>query len=80
MKTALANPLDLIASRLDQGLVQVNPSSVHGVFWLQTHFPVEEWDALLSGQAVFSMDCMDNLADDARKAGLAVEWEVSVRH
>ena len=71
--------MDLIASRLDKGLVQVNPSSVHGVFWLQTHFPVQEWDALLSGQAAFGMDCIDDLVSDAREAGLNVEWEASVR-
>jgi hypothetical protein len=70
--------LDLIASRLDQGLVQVNPSSVHGVFWLQTHFPASEWDALLSGQAAFGMDCIDDLVNDARQAGLNVEWEATV--
>ena len=62
--------LDLITTRLDQGLVQVNPSSVHGVFWLQTHFPVQDWDALLSGQAAFGMDCIDDLISDAREAGL----------
>ena len=71
--------LDLIAYRLDQGLVQVNPSSVHGVFWLQTHFPSQEWDALLSGQAAFGMDCIEDLITDARQAGLNVEWEASVR-
>ena len=70
--------LDLIASRLNKGLAQVNPSSVHGVFWLQTHFPAQEWDALLSGQAAFGMDCIDDLISDAREAGLNVEWEASV--
>ena len=70
--------MDLIASRLDQGLVQVNPSSVHGVFLLQTHFPTQEWHALLSGQAAFGTDCIDGLITDARKAGLNVEWEASV--
>ena len=78
MDPASATTLDLIASRLDQGLVQVNPSSVHGVFWLQTHFPANEWDALLSGQAAFGMDCIDDLVSDAREAGLNVEWEASV--
>ena len=70
--------LDLIASRLDQGLVQVTPSSVHGVFWLQTHFPAENWDALLSGQAAFGLDCIDELINDARQGGLNVSWETSV--
>ena len=70
--------LDLIASRLDQGLVQVTPSSVHGVFWLQTHFPAENWDALLSGQAAFGLDCIDELINDARQGGLNVSWEASV--
>ncbi|WP_392350072.1 hypothetical protein [Parasynechococcus sp.] len=71
--------MDLVATRLDQGLAQLNPSSVHGVFWLQTHFPAQEWDALLSGQAAFGMDCVDDLINDAREAGLNVKWEASVR-
>ena len=70
--------MDLITSRLDKRLVQVNPSSVHGVFWLQTHFPASEWDALLSGQAAFGMDCINDLVNDARQAGLNVEWEATV--
>ncbi|WP_370631155.1 hypothetical protein [Synechococcus sp. MU1642] len=48
------------------------------MFWLQTHFPAQDWDALLSGQAAFGMDCIDDLISDAREAGLKVEWEASV--
>ena len=71
--------MDLITTRLDQRLVQVIPSSVHGVFWLQTHFPAQDWDALLSGEAAFGIDCIDDLISDARQAGLNVEWEAYVR-
>ena len=53
-------------------------ASVHGALWLQTHFPEEEWGALLSGQACFGMDCLSDLLSDARQAGLAVRCFVVV--
>ena len=70
--------VDLIAQPHDSNLVLLQPASIHGVFWLQCHFPESEWDALLSGQAAFGMDCIDDLITDARQAGLNVEWEASV--
>ena len=71
--------MDLIATRFEQGLAQLNPSSIIGVFWLQTHFPSQEWDTLLSGEAAFGIDCIDQLIQDARLAGLNVDWEATVR-
>ena len=47
--------------------------SVLGLFWLQAHFPAEEWDDLLGGRAVFSQSCMAALLSDACGAGLDVE-------
>ena len=39
---------------------------------LKALFPEEEWGALLSGQACFGMDCISDLLNDARSAGLNV--------
>ena len=58
--------------------VLLQPASIHGVFWLQCHFPDSEWDALLSGQAVFEVSCMKQLAQDARLAGVSLDWATSV--
>ena len=54
------------------GLHRLSPQSIHGVLWLQTHFPASEWDALLQDQACFSADCLDHLLSDAVEAGLLV--------
>jgi len=47
-------------------------NSIHGVLWLQTHFPSEEWKTLLGDQACFGSDCINDLLLDAEIAGLQV--------
>ena len=65
--------LDLVTTPADvAGFRRLHPQSIHGVLWLQTHFPVSEWDALLQDQACFSADCLDHLLSDAVDAGLLV--------
>ena len=71
--------MDLIAKQIEPGLIQLIPNSVHAVFWLQTHFPKTEWDALLNSQAAFEDGCMITLAEDARRAGLNIDLECPVR-
>ena len=70
--------MDLVAQPCDRDLVRLIPNTIVGVLWLQTHFADDEWDALLSGQAAFDVNCMTHIADDARLAGLNVEWEAQV--
>ena len=70
--------VDLVTTPGDVvGLYRLQAHSIHGVLWLQTHFPVSEWDALLQDQACFSEDCLDNLLSDALKAGLLVHQPVA---
>ena len=71
--------MDLITKQIEPGLIQLIPISVHAVFWLQTHFPKTEWDALLNSQAAFEDACIITLVADARRAGLNVDWECPVR-
>ena len=71
--------MDLITKKIEPGLIQLIPNSVHAVLWLQTHFPKTEWDALLNSQAAFEDACMTTLVADARCAGLNVDWECTVR-
>ena len=47
--------MDLKAQSLD-ALFALSPQSALGLFWLQAHFPAEEWDVLLNVQAVFGAD------------------------
>ena len=65
--------VDLIAQSSHKGMLAVSPASVHGMLWLQTHFPKESWEAFICGQAVFSQDCVDELLIDARNAGLSID-------
>ena len=67
--------LDLVALRSHKGMLRLSPSSVHGVLWLQTHFPEQHWDDLAAGEVAFSQDCIDELFADARQAGLSVETD-----
>ena len=70
--------LDLVTTPADvAGLRRLYPQSIHGVLWLQTHFPASEWDALLRDQAYFSADCLDHLLSDALDAGLLVHQLVA---
>ena len=70
--------VDLIVNNVEPGLVQLTPNSAHAVLWLQTHFPEGEWNTLLSGQACFGIDCLSDLLNDARAAGLNVTAPVVV--
>jgi len=66
--------VDLVVSRRDRdALQQLTPGSVHGVLWLQTHFPSSEWDALFEERAVFAPDSLQMLLADADLAGLTVQ-------
>jgi len=69
--------LDLSIEQVES-VFSIRPVSVLGLFWLQAHFPVDEWDDLLGGRAVFSQPCMTALLSDACGAGLDVETPACV--
>ncbi len=62
-----------------ESVFSVRAVSALGLFWLQAHFPDDEWDDLLGGKAVFSQPCMAALHADASGAGLRVESPACVR-
>lgn len=70
--------MDLYIEQVDS-VFGVRAASALGLFWLQAHFPAEEWDDLLSGRAVFNQSCMSALLSDALGAGLNVESPACVR-
>ena len=49
---------------------QIQPTSVHGILWLQTHFQSEYWDSISNGLVIISTKDAENLGEDAIKAGL----------
>ncbi|MGC6482237.1 MAG: hypothetical protein ACON4T_01505 [Synechococcus sp.] len=70
-------PLDLKVKSINASFT-IRPLSALGLFWLQAHFPADQWDVLLGGQAVFNAECFAAIVDDARSAGLGVELPAQV--
>ncbi len=55
-----------------KGHVIINPCSIHGILWLQTHFKAENWDAILGKNALIPLNEAKCLIKDAHEAGLTV--------
>ena len=71
--------MDLIVQSANApGLARLRVASVLGALWVQTHFEQSDWETLLRGEACFGVDCMSDLLNDARQAGLAVHQTVVV--
>ncbi len=51
---------------------QVEPKTVHGILWLQTHFESNHWEAIASEQVILNKNDATLLAQDANKAGLII--------
>jgi|TARA_B100001063_G_C16485309_1_gene414669 hypothetical protein len=49
---------------------RLQPESVHGMLWLQTHFEMSHWELLAEGLATLSKTNADELIQDASDAGL----------
>ena len=53
---------------------QIEPRSVHGILWLQTHFESEHWESISSGLVIIPTKDAEILSEDAEKAGLNVNF------
>ena len=53
---------------------QIEPISVHGVLWLQTHFESEHWESLCNGRVIIPARDAEMLNEDATKAGLNINF------
>jgi len=51
---------------------QLEPRSIHGVLWLQTHFESKHWESIINGLVIIPTKDAQMLMKDARKAGLDV--------
>ena len=67
MIDALAMDLSLIT---EGQAFRLQPESVHGMLWLQTHFEKSHWELLSDGLATVSQSNADELIADASDAGL----------
>ena len=53
---------------------QIEPKSVHGILWLQTHFESEHWDSISNGLVIIPTKDAEMLGEDAKVAGLNVNF------
>ena len=53
---------------------QIEPKSVHGILWLQTHFESEHWESISNGLVIIPSKDGEMLDQDAQKAGLNVNF------
>ena len=54
--------------------IQIEPKSVHGILWLQTHFESEHWESISHGLVIIPTLDAKTLGEDAQKAGLNVNF------
>ena len=53
---------------------QIEPKSVHGILWLQTHFESEHWESLSNGLVTIPTKDAEMLSEDATQAGINVSF------
>ena len=54
--------------------IQIIPTSVHGILWLQTHFESDHWESLSNGQVIVPRKDAEILGEDASNAGINVNF------
>ncbi len=58
---------------------QIEPKSVHGILWLQTHFESVHWESISNGLVIIPNKDAEILREDASKAGLNVNFRNSLK-
>ena len=53
---------------------QIEPKSVHGILWLQTHFESQHWESISNHLVIIPSKDAEMLGEDAKKAGLNVNF------
>ena len=53
---------------------QLEPKSVHGILWLQTHFESEHWESISKGLVIIPTNDAQMLREDATNAGINVNF------
>ena len=63
-----------------RGKVDIKPTTIHGLLWLQIHFECENWEAIVQNKAVISKKDAEFLIEDASEAGLNVNLIPAVKN
>jgi len=66
--------MDICLVSIDNNLNKsLEPASIIGMLWLQTHFENNQWEALSSNAVIISKENSELLIKDATSAGLKIE-------
>ncbi len=65
--------MDISLSNKRNG-TQVKPTSVHGILWLQTHFESDHCESISNGQVIVPRKDAEILSEDAKNAGINVNF------
>ena len=65
--------MDISLSDTNSGIF-IEPMSVHGMLWLQTHFESNHWESISRGEVVIPAKDAQMLGEDASFAGLNVSF------
>ena len=65
--------MDISLSEKRNG-TQIEPMSVHGILWLQTHFESNHWESLSNGVVLIPTNDAQMLFQDAKQAGINVSF------
>ncbi len=58
----------------------IEPQSIHGMLWLQTHFETNHWESISKGLVIIPAEDAKMLSEDAILAGLNVNFINAVKH
>ncbi len=66
--------MDICLINIDNNLTKsLQPTSVIGMLWLQTHFENDQWEALSNNSVLISEENSKLLIEDATNAGLNIK-------
>ena len=66
--------MDICLVDIDNNLNKsLEPTSVIGMLWLQTHFENDQWEALSNNRVIISEENSKLLVQDAISAGLSIK-------
>ena len=53
---------------------QIEPRSIHGILWLQTHFESAHWESISNGLVIIPSKDVQILIKDAEEAGININF------
>ena len=66
--------MDICLINIDNNLNKsLQPTTIIGMLWLQTHFENDQWEALSNNQVMISKENSELLIKDAISAGLKIK-------